>query len=130
MGNIYYHESKLDCSRNNEDFTRYITDLKTLFEKAKTLEEAGDLEKSKDLIENSYGDFSPNVYDVHKEASEIFSGEFSEITKEIVLRYKEIFERLSEEDINFLTGSNVEVTKNRIKLFLMQQLRDIDSILS
>jgi hypothetical protein len=130
MGNIYYHESKLDCSRNNEDFTRYITDLKTLFEKAKTLEEAGDLEKSKDLIENSYGDFSPNVYDVHKEASEIFSGEFSEITKEIVLRYKEIFERLSEEDINFLTGSNVEVTKNRIKLFLTQQLRDIDSILS
>lgn len=130
MATNYYVENKLDCNRSNNEFVRYISDLKVLFEKAKVLEESGDLSKLKDLIMDSYGNFSPNVYDIQKDAGEVFSGEFAEKTKEIVLRYKEIFERLSEEDINFLTGYNVEVTRNRIKLFLMQQIRDIDSMTS
>ena len=130
MGNNYYQENKLDCNKSNENFTRYIADLKTLFEKAKLLEESNGFDKSKDLIMDSYGVFTPNVYDIQKDASEVYGGEFAEKTKAIVLRYKEIFEMLSEEDINFLTGYNVEVTRNRIKLFLMQQIRDIESILS
>lgn len=130
MSTNYYVENKLDCNRSNKEFIRYVSDLKVLFEKAKVLEESDNLGKSKDLIMDSYGNFSPNVYDIQKDAEEVFSGEFAEKTKEIVLRHKDIFERLSEEDINFLTGYNVEVTRNRIKLFLMQQIRDIDSILS
>jgi hypothetical protein len=126
----YFLDNKLDCNKSNENFTRYIADLKTLFEKARLLEESDNLDKSKDLIMDSYGVFTPNVYDIQKDAIEVFGGEFAEKTKAIVLRHKDIFERLSEEDINFLTGYNVEVTRNRIKLFLMQQIRDIDSILS
>ena len=130
MTKSYFLLNRLDCNKSNNEFVRYISDLKVLFEKAKVLEESDDLSKSKDLVMDSYGNFSPNVYDNQKDVSEVLIGEFSNITKEIALRYKEIFERLSEEDINFLTGYNVEVTRNRIKLFLMQQIRDIDSILS
>ena len=130
MVSNYYIENKLVCSKNNEAFIRYLADLKSLFEKVKVLEESGELGKSKYTIMDSYGTFTPNVYDVSKEARQVYVGEYADKTIEVILRYDEIFERLSEEDINFLTGYNFEVTRNRIKLFLMQQLRDIESLLS
>lgn len=129
MASNYYIANKLDCSKNNEAFVRYLTDLKILFEKAKVLEESGMVEESKNMLMGEFGKFIPNIYNVTREARQSYLGEYADKTIEIVLRYDEIFERLSEEDINFLTGYNVEVTRNRIKLFLMQQIRDIDSVL-
>ncbi len=130
MTTNYFQESKLDCNRNNEDFTRYISDLKILFEKAKTLEDSGEIEELKNILMGEFGKFIPNIYNIAKEARQAFLGEYADKTIEILLRYNEIYDSLSDERVNFLTGYNVEVTRNRIKLFLMQQIRDIDSVLS
>ena len=77
-----------------------------------------------------FGKFIPNIYNIAKEARQAFLVEYADKTIEILLRYNEIYDSLSDERVNFLTGYNVEVTRNRIKLFLMQQIRDIDSVLS
>lgn len=129
METNYFVGNRLNCKKENVIFVKYLSDLKNLFESVKRTEESGDIEESKNMLTGEFGKFIPVIYNVTKEARQAFFGKYADKTIEIILRYNEIYERLSEEDINFLTGYNVQVTKNRIKLFLMQQVRSIENIL-
>ncbi len=130
MATNYFVDNQLDCKTDNPVFVRYLLDLKDLFEKTRRTEESGNVEESKNILSDEFGHFLPNVYHLRSETKKYFSGECADKTIEIVLRYNEFYDSLSDERVNFLTGYNIEVTRNRIKLFLMQQIRDIDSILS
>jgi len=130
MTNKYFQGNKLSCDIGNDEFVAYLNDLKTLFESVKSKEESGDLDGSKDMLMDEFGKYIPNIYNVQKELRNTLNGKYADNVTEIVLRYNELHNILSDESINFLTENNVEITRNRIKLFLMQQIRDIESILS
>ncbi len=130
MSNKFFAENKLECNTSNESFVRYLSDLKNLFEKVKNIDESDGVGESKNILLEEFGRFLPNLYHLRSETNKYFVGEFANKTTEIILRYNEVYDALSDERVNFLTGQNVEVTRNRIKLFLTQQLRDIDSVLS
>jgi len=125
----YFHNNRLTCSISDERFVAYFTDLINVFNISKNFTEKGQLNKAKEYLVNEYGKFIPNIYDYQKEANMIFVGELSSQVIEIVLRYKKMFEELTDEDIQDLTDHPKFISENRIRLFILQEIRDITKIL-
>ena len=129
MNTDFFENNTLECDKNNPLYIQYLTSLKDLFQNVSKLVENGKLDESKETLMGKYGDSSPKIDQGRSEIDKIFFGELKDPTKEIYLRYSDIYQVLSDERVSDLTGNNIEITENRIKLFLNQEIRDIDNIL-
>lgn len=130
MNTDYFENNILECNRDNPRFLQYLSNLKVMFSDALKMAEEGRFDEAKELIMNKYGDFSPDLYKVSSEVNDIFLGQYKEQTIEIYLRFRLIYQELSDESISDLTGYDTEISANRTKLFLMQEIRDIANILT
>lgn len=124
----YFLDNKLDCKRDNPLFVKYLNGLKDLFLGSQKLIDGDNLDEAKNLLMGSIGNFSPNLYKVSEEINNIFLGELRNQTIEIYLNYRKLYEELSGESVNDLTGGDINISNNRIKLFLVQELRLISSL--
>lgn len=127
METNYFLDNKLDCNMDNTVFVKYLSDLKVLFLEAQKLAD-NSLGEAKHILMDSEGRFSPNLYKVSKEINNIFSGQLKNETIEIYLGFRKLNEELSDERVNDLTGRDTNISANRIKLFLAQELRLLDNL--
>lgn len=129
MNTDYFANNKLECSKDNSLFVQYLTDLRNLFSDLEKMVEAGKTEESKDLLMDKFGLFHPDLFKISDEINNIFEGQYSDQTIEVYIKFREMYQLLSDESINDLTGNKKEISTNRIKLFLNQEIRAIDLIL-
>ncbi len=130
MNTDFFENNVLECDKSNPLYIQYLTGLKDLFRNVSKMVDEGKLDDAKESLMNKYGDFSPDLYKVSSEVNEIFLGQLKEQTIEIYLRFRIFYQELSSERVSDLTGSDINISINRLKLFLNQEVRDIDKILN
>ena len=128
MDTNYFLDNKLDCNTDNTVFVSYLSDLKDLFLEAQKLIDDNNLEGAKNLLMDSEGRFSPNLYKISEEINNIFLGQLKNEAIEIYLNFRKLNEELSNERVNDLTGGELNISVNRIKLFLAQEIRLLENL--
>lgn len=126
MATNYFLNNKLECNKENPTFVGYLIDLKNLFLETQKQIEEGDADGAKDKLMDNFGKLSPNLYKVSDEINDIFVGQQKNEIIEIYLNFRKLYEELSSESINDLTGGEINISANRIKLFLTQELRQLN----
>ena len=122
MDTNYFLDNKLDCNKDNPIYVGYLADLKDLFLEVQKLTEDNKTDEAKDLLMDSEGKFSPNLYNISEEIND------KNETIELYINFRKFNEELSSERVNDLTGRDLNISINRIKLFLAQELRLIDNL--
>ncbi|KKT66405.1 MAG: hypothetical protein UW60_C0024G0009 [Candidatus Woesebacteria bacterium GW2011_GWA2_44_33] len=130
MNTDFFENNMLECNKNNPQYIQYLTGLKDLFQNISKMVESGKLDESKEFLMDKYGVLSPKIDQARSEINKIFFGPLKDSTMEIYLRYSDIYQELSDERVSELTGYDKEISINRLKLFIMQEIRDIENILN